>query len=154
MALEGTSFVLQEEATPASVGGALAHALGHAMGAVLHIPHGRSVGLLLPYVVEYTVRGAETRYADIAHFLHLPADGEAEGAASLVSAIRQLQGQIDFATSIQDLGIDRQDFEAALPQLIANAQADNQLFFNARFANAEDLRRLFTYAYEGRSVDF
>jgi alcohol dehydrogenase class IV len=133
---------------------ALAHAMGHSMGAVFHVPHGRSVGLFLPYVIEYTARAVGTRYADIAHFLHLPASSEAEGAASLVTAIRQLQDQIDFATSIQALGIERQDFEAALPQLIANAQADNQLFFNARFADAEDLRRLFSCAYAGQKVDF
>jgi alcohol dehydrogenase class IV len=133
---------------------ALAHAMGHSLGAVFHVPHGRSVGLFLPYVVEFTAHGADSRYAEISRFVGLPAGDEAEGAASLVAAIRQLQGSIDFATSIQELGIERAAFVEALPKLVSNAEADNQLFFNARFANSEELKRLFEYAYDGRSVDF
>jgi alcohol dehydrogenase class IV len=132
----------------------LSHAMGHSMGAVFHVPHGRSVGLFLPYVIEFTANGGDTRYADIAHFLHLPADDEATGAAALVGAIRGLSESVDFATRIQDLGIERAAFEQALPKLVANAEADNQLFFNARFADSDDLAKLFMCAYEGRSVDW
>jgi len=133
---------------------ALAHAMGHSMGAVFHVPHGRSVALFLPYVIEFTANGGDSRYADIAHSLGLPAGDEVQGAASLVAAIRRLQASIDFAASVQALGIQREAYIAALPKLIENAESDNQLFFNLRFADSEDLRRLFEYAYEGRSVDF
>lgn len=132
----------------------LSHAMGHSMGAVFHVPHGRSVGLFLPYVVEFTANGGDTRYADIAHFLHLSAEDEASGAAALVGAIRGLSESVDFATRIQDLGIERAAFEQALPKLVANAEADNQLFFNARFADSDDLAKLFMCAYEGRAVDW
>jgi alcohol dehydrogenase class IV len=132
----------------------LCHAMGHSMGAVLHVPHGRSVGLFLPYVVEFNANAGGTRYSDIAHFLRLPADDEETGTAALVGAIRELSDQINFATSIQALGIDRAAFEQALPKLVANAEADNQLFFNSRFAESDDLAKLFMYAYDGRSIDF
>ena len=39
-------------------------------------------------------------------------------------------------------------------KLVANAEADNQLFFNARFADSDDLAKLFMVAYEGRAVDW
>ncbi len=132
----------------------LAHAMGHSMGAVLHVPHGRSVGLFLPYVVEFTANGGNTRYGDIAHHVRLPAEDEETGTAALVGAIRGLSASVGFATSIQDLGIARAAFEEALPKLVANAEADNQLFFNTRFAESDDLAKLFMCAYEGRSVDF
>ena len=45
----------------------LAHALAHPFGAVFHQPHGRCSGLFLPYTVEYTVRGDNSRYMDIAY---------------------------------------------------------------------------------------
>ena len=87
--------------------------------------------------------------------MRLPAgDDEAAGAAALVAALRGLARQIDFACSIQALGIARDAFEQALPKLVANAEADNQLFFNARFADSDDLARLFMCAYEGRPVDW
>ncbi len=132
----------------------LAHAMGHSMGAVFHVPHGRSVGLFLPYVVEFTANGGGTRYGDIAHHVRLPAEDEETGTAALVGAIRGLSASVDFATCIQALGIDRAAFEQALPKLVANAEADNQLFFNARFAESDDLAKLFMCAYEGRSVDW
>jgi acetaldehyde dehydrogenase/alcohol dehydrogenase len=133
---------------------ALSHAMGHSLGAVFHVPHGRSVGLFLPYVIEFTANGGGTRYGDIAHFLRLPAEDEETGTASLVGAIRGLSASVDFATSIQALGIERAAFEEALPKLVANAEADNQLFFNTRFAESDDLAKLFMCAYEGRSVDW
>jgi alcohol dehydrogenase class IV len=133
---------------------ALSHAMGHSLGAVFHVPHGRSVGLFLPYVIEFTANGGGTRYSDIAHFLRLPAEDEETGTASLVGAIRGLSASVDFATSIQALGIERAAFEEALPKLVANAEADNQLFFNTRFAESDDLAKLFMCAYEGRSVDW
>lgn len=133
---------------------ALAHAMGHSFGAAFHVPHGRSVGLFLPYVIEYTANGGNSRYAEIAHFLGLPAGDEAEGAASLVAAIRELQVRIDFAADISQLGIERAAFDQALPRLVANAEADNQLFFNARVPDSAELQRLFQYAYAGRAVDF
>ncbi|MFZ2360981.1 MAG: iron-containing alcohol dehydrogenase [Anaerolineae bacterium] len=132
----------------------LAHAMGHSMGAVLHVPHGRSVGLFLPYVVEFTANGGNTRYGDIAHHVRLPAEDEETGTAALVGAIRGLSASVGFATRIQDLGIERAAFEQALPKLVANAEADNQLFFNTRFAESDDLAKLFMCAYEGRSVDW
>lgn len=132
----------------------LAHAMGHSLGAVFHVPHGRAVGLFLPYVVEYTANGGDTRYGDIAHFLHLPADDEEEGTAQLVSAIRSLSDGINFATRLAALGIERAAFEDALPKLVANAAADNQIFFNARYADNDELDKLFRYAYDGRSIDF
>jgi alcohol dehydrogenase class IV len=132
----------------------LSHAMGHSLGAVLHVPHGRSVGLFLPYVVEFTANGGDTRYSDIAHHVRLPAEDEETGTAALVGAIRELSGRIGFATSLQALGIERAAFEQALPKLVANAEADNQIFFNARYAESDDLAKLFMCAYEGRSVDW
>ena len=132
----------------------VSHAMGHSMGAVLHVPHGRAVGLILPYAIEFTANGGGTRYGEIAHFVHLPAHDEEEGTAALVQAVREISAQVNFATSIKALGIERAAFDKALPKLVSNAEADNQLFFNQRYADSGDLARLFEYAYEGRSIDF
>src|SRR5574341_1765330 len=78
-ALAGLGFINSLAAT--------AHALGHSLGAVFHIPHGRAVSLFLPYTIQFNARGDRpARYADIARFLGLPAGHEREGADSLVSA--------------------------------------------------------------------
>ena len=134
---------------------AMAHGLGHSLGALFPVPHGRAVGLFLPYTVEFTVRGGlPTRYAEIARFLGLPATGETEGAASLVRAIRDLACRIGQPTSLPEAGISLHDFEAHLPQLIDNSLNDTTMILGLRFPEEEEVAKICRYAFEGRSVDF
>jgi alcohol dehydrogenase class IV len=133
---------------------ALAHVLGHALGGVFHTPHGRAVGLFLPYTIEFTANAGVGRYAEIAHFLGLPAGEGGEGVASLVTAIRQLYQRLGQPTSIRELGITAEAFAEALPHLVDNAESDTQIVSAARIPEPEDLEWLFRYAYEGKVIDF
>ena len=138
--------------------GALAHAMGHPLSPLFGIPHGRAVGLFLPYTIEFTARQAPGRYTEIAHFLGLnPAfdEGRKHGegaAASLAEAVRDLARRINQPTSVQELGIPRVEFEAALQKMIEDGE--NDTVTSARIPNRDELARLFRYAYEGRRVDF
>jgi alcohol dehydrogenase class IV len=119
------------------------------------VPHGRAVGLFLPYTIEFTARGyLPTRYAEIARFLGLPASDEAEGATSLAGAIRELARRIKQPTSIQEAGISVRDFESQLPKLVDNAISDYSMSIGLRFPDEEEVEKLFRYAFEGRSIDF
>jgi alcohol dehydrogenase class IV len=138
---------------------AAAHALGHSLGAVFHVPHGRAVSLILPYTIQFNVLaegGQSTRYADIAHLLRLPTADEQEGAASLVSAIRDLERRVGQPLSIRealpDLAPD--EFAARLDKLVDNAEMDATIIASARDLSSADTRRLFEYAYRGKDVDF
>jgi alcohol dehydrogenase class IV len=134
---------------------ALAHALGHALGAVFHLPHGRCVGLFLPYTIEFVATGGASRYADIAHLLRLACDdGEAASAAALAGAIRDLMRQIGQPVSIAEMGVSRADFDAALERLCDFSEMDTQIVISARIPEREELVKLYQYAYEGRSVEF
>ncbi|GAB4528805.1 MAG: iron-containing alcohol dehydrogenase [Anaerolineae bacterium] len=136
---------------------AAAHALGHSLGAVLHIPHGRAVSLFLPYTIQFNVREeGVTRYADIARFLGLPAADEREGAASLVSAIRELERQVEQPLSIRQAlpELKPDDFATHLDRLVENAEMDATIVASPRDMSSEDTRRLFEYAYQGKDVDF
>jgi alcohol dehydrogenase class IV len=127
----------------------LAHGMGHSLGAVFHVPHGRAVGLFLPYTTEFTASQEGSRYVEIACFLGLEASPEA-----LVEAIRELARRIEQPMSIHELGISQEDFEAALPKLVENAEGDNATFSNSRIPSAEEFEKLYQYAYEGRAIDF
>jgi alcohol dehydrogenase class IV len=133
---------------------ALAHVLGHALGAAFHTPHGRSVGLFLPYTIEFTANVGVGRYAEIARVLGLPAGEDGEGVASLVTAIRQLYQRLGQPASIRELGITAEAFTEALPHLIDCAEADTSIVSAARIPEPEDLEWLFRYAYEGKVIDF
>jgi alcohol dehydrogenase class IV len=132
----------------------LAHSLGHALGGVFHTPHGRAVGLFLPYTIEYAARENPRRYGEIARHLGLSAPSEAEGAARLVAALRALLGQLEQPADLRHAGIERDELAGRLEKLVDNAANEATTVVHPRIAGADDLERLFLYAYEGREVDF
>jgi len=152
---------LQNAATIAGLGfgnsmAALAHGLGHALGAAFHTPHGRAVSLFLPYTIEYSLRGepGSTRYAPLAHFLGLPCASEAEAGAALAAAIRRLQVEVGQPLTLAELGIRASELEAELDLLVSNALNDTQTVMSTRIPEDADLRRLFRAALSGDTIDF
>lgn len=135
---------------------ALAHGLGHSLGAVFHIPHGRAVALFLPYSIEYCVNApdGETRYRELACFLGLPAEDEKQAAQSLVKAVRLLESQVDQPLRVANLGIKKSQFISELEILIDNALNDTQTIMSSRVPDDADLRKIFLCAYNGEKIDF
>jgi alcohol dehydrogenase class IV len=134
---------------------ALAHGLGHALGAVLHIPHGRAVGICLPYTLEFAVRGYQpTAYAEIARFLDLPAADEVEAATALAGAVRGLARRINQPVSLAEAGVPRETFEERLPKIVANALDDSATTVSARFPDDEEAEQLLRCIYDGTPVCF
>jgi alcohol dehydrogenase class IV len=134
----------------------LAHGMGHALGGVFHLPHGRAVGLVLPYVIEFCARADPccTRYTALAHFLGLPCATEAESAANLAAAVRQLQLALDQPRTLAACGIARADLDREMDLLVSNAGNDNQTVTCTRIPDDTELRRMFEYIYEGKSINF
>lgn len=134
----------------------LAHAMGHSLGAIYNIPHGRSVGLFLPYTIQFNaLDDSPNRYQEIAGFLGLPAERSEPGALSLVRAIRQLAQEIGQPASIQEaINISPADLDSDLEILVEHAEADTQFITAVRIPGTEDVRKLFEYAYQGRDVDW
>ncbi len=133
---------------------ALAHAMGHSAGSVFHIHHGRVVGLLLPYTIEFVARGGVGRYADLARWLGLPAADDQEAGLSLANAVRELARRIGEPLSLRDAGVPEERFRAHLEQLCDFAEADPTIVTSRRVPTRDELCRLFEYAYRGDPVDF
>lgn len=132
----------------------LAHAMGHVAGAVFHLPHGRAVGIFLPYTIEFAARTAPERFADLAACTGLPFEDSKTGAWVLAGRIRDLCKRIGFPTSLQEAGIERAAFEEQLDKLVEDAFNDTQILTAVRCPEYEQLQKLFCYAYEGLPVDY
>jgi alcohol dehydrogenase class IV len=134
----------------------LAHGLGHSLGAVFHVPHGRAVSLFLPYVIEFCVRGepGTTCYAGLARFLDLPCSTEAEAATSLAQAIRKLEADLDQPATLAACGISRADLDKEMALLVSNTGNDSSTVTSTRIPDDAETRRLCEFAYEGKSIDF
>jgi alcohol dehydrogenase class IV len=132
----------------------MAHAMGHVLGAVFHVPHGRAVSIFLPYTVEFVAREKPLRFAELAAILSLSQAGGEEGAGALAGHIRDLCREIGNPTSVGGAGVEREAYEAQLDKLVDDAFNDTQMITAARAPSYDELRQLFLYAYEGRPVDF
>jgi len=148
----------------ASVG--VNHALAHAFGARFGVAHGRANALMLPHVIAYNAsvptkflpspyqKGyvAHKKYATIADLLGLGGHTIDEKVKNLVAATEQLLDQLGFPRSIADLGISKEEFEQAMPDLTKLAFDDPSWRSNPRMPLISELAELFWKAYQGRGL--
>ena len=132
----------------------LGHALGHTLGGAFHLPHGRAVGLCLPYSVEFAARDVPERFAELAAILDISHQGGETAARQLALHLRDACRQIGSPTSLVEANIRRGAFETALDSLVDNAMNDTQMLTAPRSPSYEELRRLFLYIFDGKPVDF
>ena len=132
----------------------MAHAAGHALGAAFHIPHGRAVGLLLPYTIEFATAEAPERYADLARLVGSAVDDPRDAGRRLAAHIRGLCARLDEPTALRDLGIAEATFEASLERLAENTFNDTSILTAARPPSYEEVLDLFRHAYDGREIEF
>ena len=148
----------------ASVG--VNHALAHAFGARFGIAHGRANALMLPHVIAYNAAVptkfmpspyqqayiAHKKYATIADLLNLGGHTIDEKVKNLLTATEQLLDRLAIPRSIADLGISKEEFEQAIPDLAKIAFDDPSWRSNPRMPLVNELVELFWSAYRGRGV--
>jgi acetaldehyde dehydrogenase/alcohol dehydrogenase len=148
----------------ASVG--VNHALAHAFGARFGVAHGRANALMLPHVMAFNAavptkfmpspytQGyvAHKKYATVADLLGLGGHTVEEKVKNLITATEQLLNQLGIPRSIADLGISKEEFERALPELVKIAFDDPSWRSNPRMPLMSEMAELFWKAYEGRGV--
>jgi alcohol dehydrogenase class IV len=135
----------------------LGHGTGHALGGIFHIPHGRTVGLFLPYTLEYIINGSEealTKIAEIARYCGFIAGSDKECAKALIAKIRALAKEIKQPLSVKECGIDKAKWEKEMPGLVSRALNEIMTMTAPRVPGTEDLEKLFRYAFDGKSIDF
>ncbi|MFZ1918790.1 MAG: bifunctional acetaldehyde-CoA/alcohol dehydrogenase [Terriglobales bacterium] len=149
----------------ASVG--VNHALAHAFGARFGVAHGRANALMLPHVIAYNAavptkfmpspytQGyvAHKKYATVADLLGLGGQTVEEKVEKLIVATSQLLDQLGFPRSIAELGISKEEFERAMPDLVQAAFNDPSWRSNPRMPLMNELVELFWKAYAGRGAD-
>lgn len=146
----------------ASVG--VNHALAHSFGARFRVAHGRSNALMLPHVIAYNAAVpakfmpspnqpgyvAHKKYAMIADLLGLGGHTVEEKVKNLVIAVENLLDQLGVPRSIAALGISKEQFEQAMPDLVKIAFDDPSWLSNPRMPLVNEIAELFWKAYQGR----
>ncbi|MEM2149006.1 MAG: iron-containing alcohol dehydrogenase [Nitrososphaerota archaeon] len=132
----------------------VAHAMGHAIGALFKIPHGRTISAVLIPSIEYNLREAGDRYIELAQAVGIGGENYEEILRKFIQRIRELLIEVGEPLTIRDLGISREEFEKNLDELVDKAMMSTGTIANPRIPSREDYVNLYRYAYEGRKIDF
>lgn len=132
----------------------LAHAMGHVLGSLFHIPHGRAVGMCLPYTIEFAGRGEDpSRIAELSGLLGL-GNTKTDPAAGLAAALRDLAKEIGNPASLAEMDLAEGVFDDHMEKMVDDAFNDTQIITAPRAPTYQELERLFRCVYHGEPVDF
>ncbi|QDK98555.1 iron-containing alcohol dehydrogenase [Acinetobacter tandoii] len=130
----------------------LVHSLGHALGAVAHLPHGLCMNLFLPYVLEYNNEVNGDKIADLLLplagadiYAQTPAHLRANKAITTIQAMRdRLFSLTKLPRTLQETG---KVTEAQLDEVAEKALNDGSIIYNPKEATIEDLRAILQKAW-------
>jgi alcohol dehydrogenase class IV len=132
----------------------LAHSMAHALGALFHLPHGRAVGLCLPYTMEYLAETEAEKYAEIGRSAGIVEGSASQITTTLIAEVRSLARSLGQPLSLREAGIEAGLYEEALPALVERAENEVTTVTVARIPDGGELEQLFRCAYSGQTVDF
>ncbi len=118
------------------------HSIAHALGGKFNISHGKSNGILLPYVMEYNAKDLKTqkKYADISRHLGFTFEDNHLGAMALIESVIMLKKALNIPKNLLDLGISHNQFVEQLDSMTSSAMADICTSGNPVMPTERDLR--------------
>ncbi len=137
---------------------ALVHALGHATGAVAHLPHGLCMSLYLPYVLEYNVPVSGARIGELLLplsgadvYAKTPAEQRPQAAIAAIKALRDmLYDKVQLPRTLQEVNsgpsahkVSRDMFD----DIAKKALDDGSIIYNARDAKLSDIMAILEKAW-------
>ncbi len=127
---------------------ALVHGMSRPIGAHFHVAHGLSNAMLFPAVTEFSVRAAESRYADCSRALGAATAeaSDATAAADLVTALTELCRDVEVPTP-KSYGIDRRVWDERIAVMAEQALASGSPNNNPRVPTADEIRELYGRIY-------
>lgn len=130
-----------------SAGLGLVHGMAHAIGGMLHIPHGKINAMLLPLVIAFNARNAptaHTRYLQCAAIMGIQAATSEQTLNALINSIHNINRHFGIPATLQELGKDLSEFALLRQALINAALADGCTASNPCKPCAADIDQLLT----------
>lgn len=84
----------------------LCHAMAHAMGGLLHVPHGRLNAILLPAVIGSNAAGAGKKYAELARAAGIGGSADTMGVRNLKNSLVRLRRELNLPETLTQAGVD------------------------------------------------
>ena len=149
----------------------IVHSMAHKTGAAFadygaHIIHGAANAMYLPKVIAFNAKDATAakRYAEIADFMGLSGNTEAEKVQALIAYLRGMNDDLNIPHCIKNYGADSYPTENGfvpenvflerLPEIAKNAIGDACTGSNPRQPSQEEMEKLLKCCYYDTEVDF
>lgn len=128
-------------------GSGSAHGIGAALGACYHVPHGVSVGVVLPYVMEASIEACPERFRDIAIAMGKQVEGMSlsEAAKEAVVAVSELLKALRFPVLKDYIQTQEELFG-----FVAEAMEDHCNDLNAHVLTEEEMKNVLLDAWENK----
>lgn len=119
------------------------HCMGEAMGGLYDLPHGISMAIMLPYVMEYNYVACIEKYIRIAKALGENVDGlsERDAAYKAVEAVKKLNKDLAIPT-LSEANVKEEDIQELAERSSVNVSVDS----NPRRAGKDDFIKIFEAA--------
>lgn len=126
-----------------NAGTGIAHAMGHALGAIGHVHHGRAVGLCLRAAIGWNAEVSPARHALVAQAMGVPTEGrkEQDVVADLAPAFDRFLRSVGLAVSLAKDGLDAGDVKRLAATTMA-PENKSMRDSNIRDITAEDAERI------------
>lgn len=125
----------------------LVHAMAHQLGGMYNLPHGLCNAVLLPYVVNFNLKGRYICYGFIARSIDICSDSmpDKTAAKALVRHILKLNRELNIPKSTKELKVLYEDSS----KLAKMAMKDPSLQMNPVEITEEEIKILYESAYKG-----
>ena len=130
----------------------LVHSLGHATGAICHLPHGLCMSLYLPYVLEYNLETIREPLGELLLYLEgpevysaTPASRRAEASISALRTLRDaLYKRCQLPRTLKEAGKVSEDQLDLIAEMALN---DGSIMFNPKEVSLKDARAVLQRAW-------
>lgn len=130
----------------------IVHSLGHALGAVAHLPHGLCMNLFLPYVLDFNKDVNGDKIADLLLplagadiYSQTPAELRADKAIAVINTMRdRIYALTKLPRSLQETG---KVTESQFDEIAEKALNDGSIIFNPKETSLDDLKSILEKAW-------
>jgi len=128
-------------------GGGAVHGLSYPLGTKYHLPHGQSIALLMPHVMDFNVISAIPKFIRIAQALGEKTDGLTgeKAAYQAIEGIKALLKDIGIFQGLRELGVKKEDFPSFAD--IVYESSYRHIEANPRHLTREDVVQIYEKAW-------
>lgn len=120
------------------------HAMAHALGGYLDLPHGECNAMLLDHVIRYNMSASSDKYRQVASAIGIDPKRMTTSVCNerITRAVGQLRDKVNINNRLSNIGVHSTD----IPELAKHAYHDACIVTNPRQASIADIKALFSEA--------